>query len=158
MVKADKNERTILYGITPVHQCLLNQRRRCEQLLVKSGIASKRVGEIVQLARKLRIPIKEVDAHQLANLTQTKMHQGVALDCGSLRTEDLSDYLDRSIVASKRLLVALDQVEDPQNVGAIIRSAAFGGRGLDNIAKPFGTAFCHCLQGLCRGSGIFADH
>ncbi len=125
------SDQSLLYGIAPVHQCLLHQSRRCDQLLVKAKSSSKRVKEILHLARKSKIPIVETDAHKLADLSRSKLHQGVVLKCGELKSYDLEDFLEKFQQSDKKLLIALDQIEDPQNVGAIIRSAAFlGAEGL----------------------------
>ncbi len=129
-------ESTILYGITPVQQCLLHQNRSCQEMLVKSQSKSPRIKELLGLASKKGIQIKEVNAQVLANLTKTKLHQGVALKCGELNTWDLQTFVDQMPTRERGLLIALDQVEDPQNMGAIIRSAAFlGASGLITLKK-----------------------
>ncbi len=127
---------SLLYGIAPVHQCLLHDRRPIHQLLVKEKSSSARVKEIVALARARNIPVQNADAYKLAGLTGTKLHQGVALTCGELRTLELEDFLESVRQLPRKLLVALDQVEDPQNAGAVVRSAAFlGAEGLITLKK-----------------------
>ncbi len=131
-----KADHFLLHGIAPVHQCLLHQNRTCNQLLVKAKSSSKRVKEIVHLAKSQKIPVVDADAHKLANLSNSKLHQGVVLQCGELKTHDLDSFLEKIQPADKKLLIALDQIEDPQNVGAIIRSAAFlGADGLITLKK-----------------------
>jgi len=117
----------LLHGIAPVHQCLLADTRSINRLFIKGNASSPRLKEITKLAAKRAIPIENLDGHQLAQKTGTKIHQGVALECGELQTLDLNQWLDRVEGKSHQLLVALDQVEDPQNVGAVVRSAAFLG-------------------------------
>lgn len=121
----------LLYGITPVQQCLMAGRRDCRELLVKSGSKSPRIKELVTLANKRRLPVKEADPQVLAGQAKTKLHQGAVLKCGPLPTYTLDDFLENVDDKGKTVLVALDQIEDPQNVGAIIRSSAFlGAKGL----------------------------
>jgi 23S rRNA (guanosine2251-2'-O)-methyltransferase len=121
-----------LYGIAPVQQCLLHDNRTCYELLVKqSESKTPRLKEVIALAGKKKIPVKPVDPQTLGRLANSKLHQGVVLGCSELKTRTLDDFLESATAFSRQLLIALDQVEDPQNVGAIIRSAAFlGASGL----------------------------
>lgn len=103
---------------------------------MKGQSKSPRIKELLKLASKNNVPVKEVNAQVLANLTKTKLHQGVALRCGELNTWDLQSFVDQMPSSERGLLIALDQVEDPQNMGAIIRSAAFlGASGLLTLKK-----------------------
>ena len=121
-------QRTVLYGVSPVHQCLLHQNRPCHELFMKKVAGSSpRLQEIHKLAREKEIPVRETDPHGLAKITGTKIHQGVALICGALKTHSLDEIMSALDGSSPRLIIALDQLEDPQNVGAIIRTAAFLG-------------------------------
>lgn len=65
------------------------------------------------------------DLNFIANKVKGKNHQGVLLECGNLPTLDLQDWVD-SLGPEARLLM-LDQIEDPQNVGGMLRTAAFLG-------------------------------
>ncbi|HET7173599.1 MAG TPA: 23S rRNA (guanosine(2251)-2'-O)-methyltransferase RlmB [Nocardioidaceae bacterium] len=84
-----------------------------------------RVREVLKLAAVRRLPILEVPRPELDRLTEGAVHQGVA---ARLAPYDYADALE--VVASARargelpLLVALDSVTDPRNLGAVIRSAA----------------------------------
>ncbi len=115
----------MLYGIAPVHQCLLWEKRTFIQLFIKKKSSSPRVKEILKLAEKRKVPIQYTDGHQLSQKTGNKHHQGVLLECGDLQTLELDQWLNSVSDKEHALLIALDQVEDPQNVGAITRSAAF---------------------------------
>lgn len=120
---------TILYGIAPVQQCLLNRNRQCHELLIKAETRSPRIKELISLASKRGIRIKEISAQGIADVSKTKLHQGVVLVCSELNLLSLEEFVEQMQSNEKVLLIALDQVEDPQNVGAIIRSAAFLGAG-----------------------------
>jgi len=116
-----------LYGFTPVQQCLLHNSRNCRQIFIKEGKPSDRLKQIIQLAKKNQVLIQEVNTHKLGSLANTRLHQGVVAICDELNTADLATYLDAVDHQSKQLIIAFDQLEDPQNVGAIIRTAAFLG-------------------------------
>lgn len=128
--------KSLLYGATPVLQCLLNKNRECVKLYYKEKSLSPRTREIVKLAHKRKIPVEKSDPHKLAALCNSKLHQGVVLQCSELQTYELADFLEKIDGKEKKLFVALDQIEDPQNCGAIIRSAAFlGVDGLITLKK-----------------------
>ncbi len=126
--------REILYGRNAVRESLRARRRHAHQLLVASNIEPAAIiTEIVQLAEKLKIPVKRVGRRELDNLTAA--HQGVALETGSYPTVELEAILSRAAKANEPpFLVALDHLEDPHNLGAILRTAE--GVGVHGVIIP----------------------
>jgi predicted rRNA methylase len=116
---------TVLYGIEPVAAAVRHGRRELRRLYVRSPAASPRLAALVESARDRDLPVQEASVHQLGNLARTRQHQGVVLDCGPLPLLFLEDFL--AAAGPRCLVVALDQVEDPQNLGTIARSCAFLG-------------------------------
>jgi 23S rRNA (guanosine2251-2'-O)-methyltransferase len=101
-------------------------------LVVAAGIdRDERIAEIGKLAAELMLPVREVPRTELDRLAGG-VHQGVALQVPPYRYEHLDDVVRRANEASApALLVALDGISDPHNLGAIARSAAaFGAHGL----------------------------
>jgi len=130
------NDKTLLYGIAPVQQCLIYGKRECYKLLLKDSNSSPRVKKLVQLAQAQGIPVKRIEGGEMATLTGSKLHQGVALSCSDLKVHDLDEFLEGMPRDGRQLLIAMDQIEDPQNLGAVIRSAAFlGAAGLISLKK-----------------------
>jgi len=115
-----------LYGVAPVEAALRAKRRKLVRLWVKAGGKNPRYKEILHLARQVQLPVSEVEGNKLFDLTQNKFHQGLVLETGPLPVLDLEDLLGLT-GPGVQLLVALDQIEDPQNLGAIARTAAFLG-------------------------------
>ena len=115
-----------LWGIHAVKAALANTGRRSRKLLVATG--SDPVFQA--LAAKAKIPVETVDADGIARaLPREAVHQGVALMTDALEELDIHDALDGA--AEPRRMVLLDQVTDPHNLGAILRSAAaFGACGV----------------------------
>ena len=107
-------------------------------LFVASGLdRDERVTEIRALAENIELPVKEVGRTQLDRLTgagpdASVVHQGVALQVPPFAYLHPDDLLRRALEAPEpALIVALDGVSDPHNLGAIARSAAaFGAHGL----------------------------
>ena len=115
----------ILFGVHPVREAILQKKRNFQKLyLNKNKGANKRLQEIHDLAGRQNILIEETGNEQLEQLTGRTSHQGTALQCSPLPESSWE-----SLKSEKRecldTLVVLDQIEDPQNLGAIIRSCGF---------------------------------
>ncbi|HKV26161.1 MAG TPA: 23S rRNA (guanosine(2251)-2'-O)-methyltransferase RlmB [Candidatus Acidoferrum sp.] len=119
-----------LTGIHAVREAL-EAGRPFEHILVARGRQDTRVEEIVQLARKQNIPVRFEDRGQLDRLADAKDHQGVVAIAAARAAATLEDILaaaNRGMEhGGKGLIVLLDGVEDPHNLGAIIRTALAAG-------------------------------
>lgn len=121
----------LVYSIHAVAEAL--KARRVARLIHERG-AGPRVDELIARARELKIPIETADRRALDRLTRGGVHQGVAADLQPLPTYTLDELVRE--VDGPPLLVVVDAVEDPQNVGAIIRSAdAAGAHGIVRQAR-----------------------
>ena len=91
-----------------------------------------RIKEALILASEARIPLKESSRVDLDKLTQGAVHQGLAMVVPPYEYADVHDLLDAAAeVGEAPLVVALDGITDPRNLGAIVRSAAaFGAHGV----------------------------
>jgi 23S rRNA (guanosine2251-2'-O)-methyltransferase len=122
---------SLIFGINPVSEAL--HARRVMRLIHERG-AGPRVDALVARAAELRLPIETLDRRALDKLTRGGVHQGVAAD-----VQALPAYTVEELVAGASgppLLVVLDSVEDPQNVGAILRSVdGAGAHGLVRQAR-----------------------
>ena len=94
-----------------------------------------RLGAVVRRATLEGAPVFEVTKLELEALTQGAVHQGVAMEIAAYDYADALELLDRvSATGRKPLFVALDQVTDPHNLGAVLRSA--GAFGVDGVIIP----------------------
>jgi 23S rRNA (guanosine2251-2'-O)-methyltransferase len=116
-----------LTGIHAVREALASDSA-FDKIVIAKGRQDTRVEEIVQLARKRNVPVHFEDRLQLDRLANTKDHQGVVAVVAARSAATLEEILARAS-ASKELglIVLLDGVEDPQNLGAIIRTALAAG-------------------------------
>jgi 23S rRNA (guanosine2251-2'-O)-methyltransferase len=115
----------VLYGRNAVREALRAQRRTFQRLLVSAGAQEAGThGEVVRLAEKAGVPITRIDRHDLDRRLRDVNHQGVALECGDYPYAELEDCL---ALAEERdeaaLLLMLDHLQDPQNVGTLLRTA-----------------------------------
>src|SRR5215467_9657211 len=113
-----------LTGIHAVKEALEAQRP-IDRIAIAKGRQDTRIEEIVQLARKQGVPERFEERGQLDRLANSKDHQGVVALAAARVAVTLEDILANTGSASgqKGLIVLLDGVEDPHNLGAIIRTA-----------------------------------
>ena len=121
----------LLLGRNPVVEAL-RARVPASALYVALGLdVDERVTEAVSLAGKAHISLLEVSRAELDRLTSRGMHQGLALQVPPYEYAHPDDLLQTALAAPLPLLVALDGVTDPRNLGAVVRSAAaFGAQGV----------------------------
>lgn len=113
-----------IVGRNPVIERLRNAPQGVEQVCIAKGNTHARIREIVAMAEQASIPIKHCTRHELDKLQPSVPHQGVIAVIRSPRYTDLSSILAK-IQSSEHnaLLVMLDGVQDPRNLGAILRTA-----------------------------------
>jgi 23S rRNA (guanosine2251-2'-O)-methyltransferase len=146
-----------LTGIHAVREAL-EAGRPIDRIAIAKGRQDTRVEEIVQLARKQGVPVRFEDRGQLDRLANSKDHQGVVALGAARAAADLEDILANANGAGQGqlgLIVLLDGVEDPHNLGAIIRTAlAAGAHGVviperraagltDTVARSSAGALAH---------------
>lgn len=123
-----------LYGLHPSAAAWVNPDRRVHRLLVtESGRAAMEPAMAEAKAKGLNRPgitrVERIDLDRM--LPPGAVHQGIALDVAPLPEVGIEDVCAAAASDSSALVVVLDQVTDPHNVGAILRSAAaFGARAV----------------------------
>jgi 23S rRNA (guanosine2251-2'-O)-methyltransferase len=123
----------VLYGLHPVEEALRAGRRRFDQVLVACERHDARLEAIVDACRRSGVRVAEQPREQLTAMAKNPGHQGVVALVQAqefLSVEDLFEP-DPSRPAAARLVLALDGVEDPQNLGALLRVA--DGAGVDGV-------------------------
>ena len=110
----------ILSGIHPVAEAL-RAGRPLDRILIAQGAGGPRLQEIIDLARQASVSVRFEPRNAIDRLAGTSAHQGV-IALGSAQK-----YADLNAVPSTGILVVLDGVEDPHNLGAIIRTAHAAG-------------------------------
>ncbi len=125
----------ILYGIHPVFEALASQRRTVHKIYLQHDFKSDRLIQLASLATESGIPIKTAGSSEIQNLAGTSSHQGVAARADRYPLASVSDIL---AAAEQRggphFLLLLDNILDPQNLGAIVRTALCA--GVDGVIMP----------------------
>jgi 23S rRNA (guanosine2251-2'-O)-methyltransferase len=123
----------ILYGVHAVEEALRAGRRRFDHVLVARERQDSRLEQLVAQARQAGVRVRTEPREQLTHVAGTVAHQGVVAVVrpqDMLTIEDLFEPPARAARTS-RLLLAIDGVEDPQNLGALLRVA--DGAGVDGV-------------------------
>lgn len=114
-------------GRQAVRELLVAGRRRVHELMVALGDDSRGpLHDLVELARKSRVPVKQVSPGKLAAAARTEAPQGVVARCAPLEEVELDSLVKRR-KGKAPLLVAVDGVTDPGNLGALLRAAECAG-------------------------------
>lgn len=120
--------REILYGRQPALEALRARRREVYTVYIAETLRpSPELDEIRRLTRERGLHITPTDMRRLDRMTEDAHHQGVALEVLDYPYTDVDDLLEQIEKEKEPLLLALDHVQDPQNVGSILRSAEAAG-------------------------------
>jgi 23S rRNA (guanosine2251-2'-O)-methyltransferase len=124
-----KSRLETLYGINAVKEAIGS--RTVDYVLVAEGHHGPRVEEIIQVCRRQGVPVRFAPAVALERAARTSQHQNVVATCAAKAYDDLETLVHASPAP---LLVVLDGVEDPENLGAVARTAVAS--GADGIIVP----------------------
>lgn len=128
-----KSPPSVLVGRNPVREALERGERSIEKVLLARGSGGRAVEAIRRAAKAAGVPVQVVPPQRLARLAPGLAHQGVVALAAAVAYADLEAMLhaiapDPDEVRARRpVLVALDEIEDPHNFGAILRSAVAAG-------------------------------
>jgi len=123
----------LLYGLLPVLEALRADHRRIDKVFLAEGSKEHRISEIIELCRSRSIPFSRISRDNFAKYVDPGVnHQGV------LAFTAAADYVDVDAILEgakdRSLILILDGVEDPRNLGAILRVAECA--GVDGVVIP----------------------
>ena len=122
----------VLYGINAVMEALKADPARVERVSIQRGLAGPRIQAIIDFARHAGAPLVFEDRAWLDRKAGGGRHQGVICHISEAATVSAEDIIRQA--SSPGLLMILDGVEDPQNLGATLRSAEVA--GVDGVLIP----------------------
>ncbi len=135
----------ILYGVHPVQEALKAGRRKFYEIYFARNSSASRLNDILKMCQDRGIAVKKIRSEQLSVLAGTSEHQGMGAKVSVYPLEDLNQIMNPKRNGGFGLILMLDQVVDPRNLGALIRTAlAVGVHGViipkDRAASPSPTA------------------
>ena len=122
----------VLHGIHAVEETLKANPEKIERICVDRGQKNARIQAIIDLARRNGVRIAFENRAWMDRKAEGARHQGVLCYAAAVDTYELEDILEQA--KSPGLLVVLDGIEDPHNLGAVLRSAEAA--GVDGVILP----------------------
>ena len=117
-----------IFGLLPVLEALRAGARRVEKVLIAEGAREHRIAEIIELARAAHVPFQRVTRDALAKYAEPGANlQGVVAFAAAADYTDADELLTQIAAGENPLVLVLDGVEDPRNLGAILRVAECAG-------------------------------
>ncbi len=147
-------EESLIVGINPVREALIASKRHCYRIIAEQGKAHSRIEEVIKLAKEKQIPVELLPKSIFQNKFKNQVHQGIAGYFSPVMTLELKELI-KAVFQKSSLptLVILDGIQDPQNLGAIIRSAeALGVHGM--ILPKHGTSSLTETVAKCSSGAI----
>ncbi len=113
-----------IYGRHPVTDQLQREPDRVDKLYIRDSIAVGSISEMLRLASEHHIPVQRVPGRKLQELVGSVNDQGVVAQITPVSYLELDEWLEGVDPSQKPLAVVLDEIEDPHNFGAMLRTAA----------------------------------
>jgi 23S rRNA (guanosine2251-2'-O)-methyltransferase len=127
-----------IYGLIPVLEALRASNKRLEQITIAEGARHERLRELLELAKHARVPVHRAPKFALDRTLPGVTHQGVIARTAAATYRDADELLEelgaRVGTSEPPLALGLDAVEDPRNLGAILRTAECA--GVDGVFIP----------------------
>lgn len=125
----------IIFGVLPVTEALRARNRRIEKILIAERAREKRISEIWSLAKENGVPLQKVSRENLSGYVEEGAnHQGVIALAAAADYADADKLITEITAKENSLSLILDSVEDPRNLGAILRAAECA--GADGVFIP----------------------
>jgi 23S rRNA (guanosine2251-2'-O)-methyltransferase len=146
-----------LYGRNPVEEALAAGRRTVSEIVLPPAVPGEdaQIARIRDEARERRITVRTMDRAQLDRLARFGHHQGVAAKASAYPYVDETEILAAAEADENALVVVLDHLEDPQNVGSVLRTACAA--GATGVIIPEDRA-CGITPAAVRASSGGAEH
>lgn len=122
-----KNTDIYIYGRRPLQEALSNEAGRVEKIFVRDTLRDSQLSDIFDMASQHRIPISHVPGAKLYDLVGGVNDQGVVALMSAITYIDFREWLGEVNISAYPAILLLDEIEDPGNFGAILRTAAAAG-------------------------------
>lgn len=116
-----------VFGMHAVESVLTNQPKRVIKLYIQKERNDQKIQTLTDLAKTQGVPLELKSRHELDRLTNNEVHQGIVAHCQKAKSyteNDLEELLEKT---PKPFLLILDNIQDPHNLGACLRSADAAG-------------------------------
>jgi len=113
-----------IYGRHPVMDALNREPDKVDKIFIRDTLSGGGLQEILRLASEHKIPVQRVPGRKLSELVGAVNDQGFVAQVSPVSYLELDEWLESVDTATKPLVLILDEIEDPHNFGAMLRTAA----------------------------------
>ena len=145
-----KKSHELIYGIHAVEAALRNQQENVLQVFVQQGRNDNRIKKLLSIAENSGIHVQAISNEKLKEKCPKARHQGVVAEIrlSDTKTLSLDDLLDKE----QLLLLVLDEVQDPHNIGACLRTADASGVDAVIVSKNRSPALTPVIRNVASGA------
>lgn len=113
-----------IYGKNPVREALTEKPEKVDKIFVRDSLHDHQVSGIMEMASSHRIPVSHVPGSKLHELVGSVNDQGVVALMSAIAYREFGEWLEEADTDAYPAILLLDEITDPHNVGAILRTAA----------------------------------
>ena len=129
------NSNNFIYGRNPVEEILQNRPREVEKIYIRKNLSRQSFSSILSIASQNRIPVVEVPGTKLYELVGNVNDQGIVAAISEVTYQDFDEWMEQIAPDKSMAVLLMDEIEDPQNFGAILRTAAAAGMSAVIVPK-----------------------
>lgn len=132
MNRQPNKKETLIYGVNPIREVLLTEGKQIDKIFLLHNRGGKAIDEVRLLAKQQHTTVTVAKRERLDQMARTTKHQGIVAVMAETNYFDLDDLLlEAKAGPNPPFLFIIDGVEDPRNLGAILRTVdAVGGNGV----------------------------
>lgn len=145
-----KKSHELIYGIHAVEAVLRNHPENVLQLFVQQGRNDNRIKTILSIAKNSGVSIQDITNEKLKEKCPRSRHQGVVVEVRANASNAVS--LDTLLEKEQLLLLVLDEVQDPHNIGACLRTADAAGVDAVIVSKNRSPALTPVMRNVASGA------
>lgn len=123
----NQKESTYIYGRNSIEEALETGQQEVEKIFVRKSLPDPNIKSILRLASRSRVPVVHVPGKKLYNLVGSVNDQGIVALMSAINYRDFGQWLDNVDTTDYPAVLLLNEIEDPGNLGAILRTAAAAG-------------------------------
>ncbi|GAB5407917.1 MAG: 23S rRNA (guanosine(2251)-2'-O)-methyltransferase RlmB [Balneolaceae bacterium] len=122
-----KSENFFIYGKKPIEEALTERAKQVDKIFIKNSISQNSYKNIYETASNNHISLVTVPEAKLLNLVGRVNHQGFVALISKIEYSNFFDWIETQSLSTNPAVLLLDGIEDPHNLGAILRTAAAAG-------------------------------
>lgn len=123
----NKTENIYIYGRNAIEEALKSEKEQVEKIFIRQNLSDASFKEILRLASQQRVPVSHVPGRKLYDFVGNVNDQGIVALMSAVSYGNFGHWLDSIEVADHPAILLLNEIEDPANLGAILRTAAAAG-------------------------------